>query len=316
MRYLLATCLAALGCAAPDATARPSRQADAPVAGERSLDVGGTHRTYALHVPANAHDRMPLVIVLHGGFGNGRQSERKDGFDAVADREGFAVAYPDGLERHWNDGRIDNGATAVDDVAFVRTLIDELVAHDKIDPARVFVTGMSNGGMMTYRLGCELADKIAAIAPVSGPLAASLATTCRPARPLPVLAMHGTDDPIVPYGGGEIRLRNLNARGEVMSAEAAAELFARADGCTGAPARTREPDRDPSDGTSVDRIAYTCPAGIRVELLAIAGGGHTWPGSTQPTRLGARLVGATSRELSATERIWQFFAATPPRAIR
>jgi polyhydroxybutyrate depolymerase len=269
--------------------------------------LGG--RTYSLHVPAKARDHLPLVIVLHGGFGDAQRTEQRYGFDELADREGFAVVYPDGLQHHWNDGRADNGATSVDDVAFIRALIDELVAHAGIDPARVFVTGMSNGGIMTYRLGCELADKIRAIAPVSGTLAASLAPTCHPARPLPVLAIHGTDDPLVPYGGGTVGLKTMRARGEVIGAEAAVELFARGDGCTGAPTRTHVPDRDPSDGTTVDRIAYACPAGMTVELLAIAGGGHTWPGSTHAGRMGARFVGATSRELSATERIWQFFAA-------
>jgi polyhydroxybutyrate depolymerase len=274
-----------------------------------AIEVGGRARTYRLHLPANApRGPVPLVIALHGGFGNGKQMEKSVGFDAVADREGFAVVYPDGLNHHWNDGRTASGAEDVDDVAFMRALIDELVAKHGIDGKRVFATGVSNGGSMSYRLACELSDRIVAIAPVIGALSVGEAAACHPTRPISVLAIASVNDPLVPYNGGEIDgASGRPTRGAMIGAIASATQLATAAGCTGAPTTTAEPDRDPNDGTTVERRDYSgCPAGIAVTLVSITGSGHTWPGSHGRE---LRITGKTSQEFSATERIWQFFAA-------
>jgi len=164
---------------------------------------------------------------------------------------------------------------------------------------------MSNGGIMTYRLGCELADRIVAIAPVSGNVPAPIGATCHPSRPLSLLAINGTDDPLVPYAGGTVGFVR-KSRGDVLGAAASTQLFARAAGCMGEPTQTQEPDRDADDGTTVSHYDYPgCPAGITIELVAIAGGGHSWPGPNMKAR---KLTGRVSREFSATERIWRFFA--------
>ena len=255
-----------------------------------------------LHLPAHTPPgRYPLVVVLHGGTGSPASAERDFGFDALADREGFAVVYPFGLDGHWNDGRVGNDARDVDDVAYISGLIDQLADAYPIDRERVFATGYSNGGLMSYRLGCELASKLAAIAPVCGQVPSVL--TCQPARPISLLAINGTDDPIVLWNGGEVR----GHRGAIRATAASLELFVRADGCAAEPAITDEPDRDPTDGTTVRRHVYSgCGAGTAVELVEIDHGGHTWPGTSR--RLPAE-DGLLSRELDASSDIWRFFAA-------
>jgi polyhydroxybutyrate depolymerase len=266
--------------------------------GASIIHVGTTERHYELFVPTDTPN-LPLVIALHGAGGTGRQMQRFAGFDNIAAREQFLVAYPDGVDHHWNDGR---GAvnTGVDDVAFIASLIDEIAGVHAIDRTRVYVTGASNGAMMTYRLGCDLADRIAGIAPVIGNLPATI--TCAPRAPLSVLAINGTDDPLVPYGGGEVA-RN---RGTVLSAMLSTAAFARAAGCSGAQPTINEPDIDRDDGSRTRRTRYSCPAPVEIELLTLEGAGHTWPGG--PQYLPRFVIGGTSHDFDGGERIWEFFA--------
>jgi polyhydroxybutyrate depolymerase len=266
-------------------------------------------RRFELHLPARPPaGAYPLVIALHGAFGSGAHLEQKIGLDAIADREGFAVVYPDGIHGRWNDGRPDEGE--VDDVGFIRSLIDRLATSYPIDRGRIYALGMSNGGMLAYRLGCELSDKLVAIASVAGELPAAIARSCHPARAISVLAIHGTADQLVPFEGGQvIGSRNGRVgrpRGAVIGALRSVELFAANARC-GPPTITVEPDRDPADGTTVKAIAFAgCADGASVEILVIDGGGHTWPGGTGELE---PINGVRSRELSASERIWQFFAS-------
>ncbi|HEU5057254.1 MAG TPA: PHB depolymerase family esterase [Kofleriaceae bacterium] len=267
-------------------------------------------RHVELFVPPGAA-RPPLVIVLHHGERSGREVRQLTGFDRVAAREKFVVAYPDGVDRHWNDGRPEI-ATGADDVAFIAWLIDELAVRHGIDRSRVYVTGMSNGAMMAYRLGCELSGRIAAIAPVAGQMPARL--RCRPAAPLSVLAIIGTADPIVPPAGGELSTHH----GQVRSAAASIAPFAARAGCGPPAPPVTERDVDPTDGARARRTGYPCPAPFAIELLALEGAGHTWPGG--PQYLPPDKVGTVARDFDGAERIWRFFAprrrATPGRAGR
>ncbi|WP_438803101.1 extracellular catalytic domain type 1 short-chain-length polyhydroxyalkanoate depolymerase [Frankia tisae] len=251
----------------------------------------GRQRTYLVHVPSVAapatsampatRGALPVVLVLHGGGGSARQAEQQTGMSAVADREGFLAVYPDGTGRRqtalltWNAGTCcgyahDNG---VDDVGFVAALLDQLSRDYPVDPARIYATGMSNGAMMSYRLGCELAGRIAAIAPVSG---AMNTTACAPSRPLPVIAFHGTADDKVRYDGGEssIGLRQGDERADRSVAEAMAFWTGR-DGCPATPARSRQ-------GAVVHGVYGPCALGGAVELYSITGAGHAWPGGARP----------------------------------
>jgi polyhydroxybutyrate depolymerase len=283
-------------------TARAEAQALAET--RHTLVVDAVARSYLLYLPSGQRPgrALPLVLVFHGGGVRARSMAAHTGFTRLAEREGFAVAYPEGLDRRWNDGR-GYGASH-DDVAFVRALLDTLGRQVTIDSARVYATGISNGAMFAYRLACDLPGVVAAIAPVAGAVPAALAERCAAARPTAVAAFQGTADPLLPYAGGG---RRPSGRGEVLSAARSAELWARVDGCTGDPA-PEGPGDSVRDGTRVRRQRWTgCREGREVVLYTIEGGGHTWPGGPPV----GRGVGRVSRELEATEVIWAFFAEHP-----
>jgi len=279
--------------------------ASAPAtAGEpRTLQTGGVTRRYFLYLPSTWHRGRPapLVLVFHGGGGRASGIAPHTGFSRLAEREGFVVAYPQGLNGRWNDGR--GYAAARDDVGFVRALLDTLERELAIDPRRVYATGISNGAMFAYRLACDLPGVLAAVAPVAGAMPADLAPGCAHTQPVSVLAFQGTADPLMPYAGGGVARR----RGRVLSAEQSIAFWATTSGCAGAPVTMDEADRV-SDGTRVRRTIYgTCREGRSVELYTIEGGGHTWPGG--PPVGGA--VGRVTREIDATALIWGFFAEHP-----
>ena len=260
-------------------------------------------RHYDVFAPANLPAGRPLVIVLHGQGGTGHQIRKFTHFDELAARNGFVVAYPDAIDHHWNDGRpeLANGS---DDVGFIAHLIDELTARYGIDRTRVYVTGISNGGIMAYHLACELGDRIAAIAPVAGELAE--VPPCALKAPVSVLAINGTADPLVPYDGGEVGRH----RGRVHSAMDSTAYFARREGCSVARVSEALPDLDPNDDTRSERTRYTeCPRGVNVDLITVENGGHTWPGKAQ--YLPRFAIGATARDFDGSEAIWEFFAAHP-----
>ena len=242
-----------------------------------------------------------MLIALHGGGGAAAGTAAFTGFDPIADREGFVVAYPDALHRRWNDGQAPD---AVDDVAFIRALIDTLTASGDVDPKRVYVAGISNGGIMAFHLACKLADKVVAIATVAASMAQRDAGACSNLRGVAVVMFNGTADPLVPYGGGRVRGFPRFA-GDVMPVESTLTYFARRDGCTGLSTTTRVTHRDASDNSQVEHVAFSgCPASAAVELYRIAGGGHTWPGGRQ--YLPVSVIGPTNRDIDASETIWTF----------
>lgn len=295
LRALGAFALALGACVGP-----ASGQSARPAAGEsRTLQVNGESRRYYLYLPASLHrdHPAPLVLVFHAGGGRARDIAPHTGFSRLAEREGFVVAYPQGLRGRWNDGR--GFATAThDDVGFVRALVDTLGRELGIDPRRIYATGISNGAMFAYRLACDLPGTFAAVAPVAGALPAELAPSCAHAAPVSVIAFQGTADPLMPYLGGGAGQRR------VLSAERSIGFWATLAGCTGTPVTTDEPDRV-ADGTRVRRTVFlSCREGRAVELYTIEGGGHTWPGGPEA----GRRVGRVSREIDATELIWTFFA--------
>jgi polyhydroxybutyrate depolymerase len=270
--------------------------------------VGGQTRTYLCHVPESYRKAQatPLVFCLHGGGGQGQGMDRLTNLNAVADRENFIVAYPDGVENHWNDGR-SSVRVKTDDVGFINALIDKFSRDFNIDRARVYATGISNGGLMAERLACELDERLAAVASVASAMPRDLAPLCKPAHSISVLLINGIDDPIVPYAGGEIK--NFGGRGyggAVLSSAETIRSWASRDGCSPNPIVRALPDRGPADGTHVKNFRFqTCREGTAVELYAIEGGGHTWPGGLK--YLPDNIVGKTSDQLSATETIWEFF---------
>jgi polyhydroxybutyrate depolymerase len=297
-------CLAILGLAFAFV---PAAGATADV--EQTIEAGGQLRSYLLHVPPGDDGKTvrPLVIVLHGGGGNARGMVRISGFSASSDREGFFLVYPNGTGASrdrlltWNAGNCCGLALekGVDDSGFVRKLIGALQKERKIDSSRIFATGFSNGAMMTFRLACEAADLIAAIAPVSG---AFNVEPCRPARPVSVLAFYGTADQHVPYNGG-VPQKQLDPHPRTdRSAAYAISFWTAADDCSAPPTRVES-------GSIVRELHAPCKDGTAVELITIRGGGHEWPGGEK----WAPWADPPSREISANEAIWKFFAAHPKR---
>jgi polyhydroxybutyrate depolymerase len=237
------------------------------------------------------------------------------GLTALADREGFLVAFPDAVDKNWNDGRPDVDTTAVeqgvDDVGFLRALVDDVASRLPLDERRVYATGISNGAFMSTRLACEGADWIAAVAPVVGTAPRDFESWCAPARPVAVIAFLGEDDPLVPYEGGKITGPfGFGNRGRVVSAASLEAFWADHNGCGAGPTEAALPDLETGDGSSVVRRSFAeCDAGADVVFYHLDGGGHTWPGGKQ--YLAPLLVGKTNRDIAATELIWQFFAAHP-----
>ena len=279
-----------------------------------TLTVSGQERTYSLYVPPNLPQdaSAPLVFILHGGGGTGKGMVwlTRGGFNLLADKNGFIVVYPDGMKRHWNDGRTDAGYFAhrekIDDVAFVSALIGKLAKEWNIDPKRVYAAGISNGAMMSFRLACELSGSVAAVAAIAGSVPKDIASTCSPSRPVPVLIMNGTHDLLVPWSGGYI-LPNWGKKfGEVVSVSDTVKLWVAKNGCSPRPAQSQAPDADPADGTTVRKEAYgSCREQSEVVLYTVENGGHAWPGGRQ--YLPERFIGKTSRDIDACEIIWEFF---------
>jgi polyhydroxybutyrate depolymerase len=284
----------------------------------QTMEFGGKTRSYRVHVPPG-HDLSkptPLVLVFHGAGGDGAQMMRLTGFNELADQHGFIVAYPEGYQKNWNDGRgvphWPAQAENIDDVGYISMLIDRLSKTLNVDRRRVYATGISNGGLITLRIGCELSDKLAAIAPVARTLTEKMAQSCRPPRPLPVLFVIGDADPLIPWQGGEQNMgQGFMVR--VLSAPQTVAHWVNRNGCAAKASVTELPDRDPQDGTRVRRELYgSCKAGAEVVLYAIEGGGHTWPkleraGGPMVDAATARRFGKTSRDLIASEAIWEFF---------
>lgn len=265
-----------------------------------SVQAGGLTRTFRMYRPAGISGASPLVVMLHGGYGDGAQAERAYNWDAQADTGRFVVAYPDGMDRAWNAGTccgIPKNRN-IDDVGFITAMVGAIEAQIPIDPARVYVTGMSNGAMMALRLACQT-DLFAAIAPVAG----TLLTDCSHAVPTSVLQIHGTADDRVPFDGGPGKARTVTGAPNVdgPSVPAVNATWRGIDAC-GAPAM--------STTGAVTTQTADCPGGRTVELISVAGAGHQWPGGV-PSPLAQRLgdLPPPSTAVNATDTIWQFFAA-------
>ncbi|MBV8074079.1 MAG: esterase [Candidatus Eremiobacteraeota bacterium] len=258
----------------------------------RTLVVGGTKRVFIVHRPSPPRSgALPLMISLHGGGGTAAGDVGFTQFDGLADREGFVVAYPDSIGRHWNNGQRPD---EVDDVAFVAAVVDALVAGGGIDRHRVYASGISSGAIMSFHLACRIPNAIAAIAAVAGSLATSDAPGCASGPPVAVAMLNGTADPLVPYGGGTV-IGPFG--GSVLGVEATLAFFAKRNGCGGSWTTSRI-------GNTVDHVVAACPPQTGAELYRLLGGGHTWPGGIQ--YLPVRFIGTVNRDINGTQTIWSF----------
>lgn len=282
------------------------RTVPAPDETLNSFQHDDLERTYLLQVPPayDGSQPVPLVLSFHGGGGNANTQIQTSGFSELADEEGFIVVYPNGTGRRadelltWNGGACCAYAAEnqIDDVGFVRALIAELEAQYNIDPKRIFATGMSNGGIFSYRLACDASDIFAAVAPVAGTQNYAL---CEPAEPVSVIHFHGTDDGHVGYNGGA----GPDSFVEVpfTSVSESIDFWLDQNQCSKMP--QTESFSDIQHDTYAD-----CANNSAVELYTILGGKHAWPGGGGPAWPGGDQP---TQSISATQLIWEFFEAHP-----
>ena len=242
----------------------------------------------------------------------------------MADKRGIVVVFPEGINKHWNDGRPEHLETSsADDRGFLSSLIALMKEQHGVDPQRIFCTGISNGGVMTYRLTMDLSDQIAAAAPLTAMLSNPLKDRT-PQHPISMLIINGTEDPIAPYDGGEITFpeevkrelgtdTKLTGRGGLISTAATVAHYREFNGCGEQPTVTQLPDKDPDDGTTARMDTYSGGKnGTEVILVTITGGGHAWPGGQQA--LPSEAVGRVSRDFNASEMIFDFFLKHPKKS--
>lgn len=258
-----------------------------------SIKHDGITRYYQFYVPAkyNSSQAVPLVFNLHGLSSNSTEQMYYGNFMPIADTANFIIVAPDGTfisgSQFWNVGI---GSSDIDDVGFISSLIDSLSLVYNIDPNRIFSTGMSNGGFMSYYLACH-SNRFTAIASVTGTMTVADFPNCTPTAPVPVMEIHGTTDNTVPYGGSAI----------FKAIEDVVNYWVGINKCNSVPAISDVPDINTSDGATAKHYVYSGGTnGSSVEFFKVINGGHTWPGS-------AYVTGTTCEDFSASKEIWRFF---------
>ena len=291
-------------CASGDASRKPGTLS------ERTLRIDGLVREYLLYRPGKIRNEqpMPLVIVFHGGGGTAAQIERSIGkpLHRMADRDRFVVAYPNAKNKLWDfgAGKVSEALDErVDDKKFFRTLIDELSRTLPVDDRRVFATGISRGGQAAYFVACSYPDRIRAIAAIAMPMPEFIWQRCETAANIGVAVLNGTDDPIVPYNGGDIRI-GKQRRGKVLSTDNTISFWRERNACNETASSVREIN-PAKDGIVVVRTTWSDCDEAPVVLYRIDGGGHTWPSGRGG--LPKFMVGATTKDINGAEEVWAFF---------
>ena len=264
----------------------------------------GRERTYRFVRPLSVVAPAPLVVALHGRWGTGEGQEQLGPTAELSRVEGFFLLLPDGVDMSWHDARHVGPAARknVDDVAFLDALTAHFMAQHGVDTKRVYLMGMSNGGMMAHTLACAHAERFAAFGSVTGNVPQALVERCAPSKPISAAMVLGTADPLVPYAGGDIAMTG----GKVLSADASFQFWAQRNGCEGEPTVAEVADKLPDDGTHTRVLTQpNCNEGSETVLFSVEGGGHTWPGGWQ--YLTEESIGKTSRDFAASEALWRFF---------
>jgi polyhydroxybutyrate depolymerase len=265
---------------------------------ERSMVFEGNIRTYRIFVPRtySAARPVPLVLNLHGYGSNAFEQEFYSNLRGVADTAGFIIVHPNGLvdalgRQYWNT--FDAPGQNANDLGFFNLLLDSMQANFNIDRNRIYSTGMSNGGFMSYELACRMSNRIAAVASVTGSMLNNRITSCNPGRPVPAMQIHGTADPTVPYNGSV-----LNRFAPI---ETVVNFWVQNNGCNPTPLIIPVPNSNTTDLSTAERRLYTGGrAGSTVEFYRVENGGHTWPGALI-------AIGVTNNDFVASVEIWRFF---------
>jgi polyhydroxybutyrate depolymerase len=273
-----------------------------------NLTVDGNARSFIVYLPTgyNNAGKMPLIFAIHGGSGTPEGMINIANFKPISDREKVVLIYPAGIQNNWNDGRPTTpNQLGINDVSFFNQMCDYAIANLSVDGTKIYATGISNGGFMSSRLGCELSNRIAAIAVDAATIeATTIASSCNPGRPVPAIYIHGTTDPLVPFTGGQMTAGGT-AGGTVLSHFQAIDKWITINGCNTTPTITDLPDIA-NDGTTIKQRVYSNTTnGSEVVSYVILNGGHTWPQGYQ--YLNELIIGKTSQDMNACEVIWSFF---------
>ena len=282
-----------------------------------TIRIGEEVRRYTLVAPPKSFSGpRPTIFVLHGGGGNGRKMRNHFNFDHFAKQDGVLQVFPDGLNNHWNDGRLGgegkNDRTRNNDIVYLITLAEKLIKEGRAKTDQIFVVGVSNGGMMTQRLLCESPQTFKAGVSLIAGLPTGL-KTCKPKIARPILMINGDQDPIMPWSGGEVGLRAT--RGQVLSGLDTFVHWAKLNGCETDITKINIPDVNAKDKTTAEIWrAKSCPKGHQVDMIRVRGGGHTVPSTyinprrakSQRRKWRERVVGRTNRDFYAQSVIWQF----------
>lgn len=317
----------------PDSQQSP--QAQQPVQAhdaQEEVEVNDHTRTYVVHLPQgyDSQQHYPVVILLHGRDQDAAEMARLTHFNEFADKDRIIAVYPNAVAGRWTVGagapqvyrrgpyrrgpwgpgypppgprpapgdRREGAARGAADIPFLNRMLDKLATHYSVDTRRIYATGLGEGGFMALRMGCNIADRVAAIATVAAEMPRTL--NCIPSRPVPALLINGTDDPIVHYDGGRYKDGML----QLLSAEDSAKEWARLNHCSGKPSESKLPSLQRGGKETKVYLYNDCQENAQVALYGVKGGGHTWPGGEQ--YLPEKEVGKTSDALNANETIWSF----------
>jgi len=272
----------------------------------------GLMRSFHYYVPADLGPDPAVIFAFHGSRGDGRMMRRAMHFefDRLADEHGFVVVYPDGYRNHWNDCRKAGGYDAklenVDDPGFVRAMLSYLQEEYRVDSAKVFVVGISNGGHMAYRLALETPGLIRGAVAIAASMPADQNQNCEPSNEaVAVMIINGSEDSINPFEGGEVTLLGpWGTRGEVKSSAESVEYWAAVAGHSNEPFEHRYPATVPEDNSVAIHTVWTGEERPEVGLIAVYGGGHTIP---HPVTEFPRFLGPVNRDFVAVTEIWRFF---------
>ncbi len=304
----IGTCFVALSCSEPLTTVFTYDAVDPNGDLFGRVEIDGNVRIYTIHIPASvsADEPAPLIVAFHGAGQNNNNFRTFTSLDSAADARGFITIYPKAFSIfNWAVGSITRADSAgIDDLKFVRTILDQ-VTHDlNIDPGRIFATGLSNGAVFTHRLGCQLGDRFAGIASVAATMLENISNGCDANPAVAALFAHGTDDPIFLWEG------ETEADGQVvlLSADETAGRWAARNGCAASPTIEMLPDTANDATTTERRVFGNCSSDAEVVFYAITGGGHTWPGLPP-----APTFGNTSQDFSINEAMLDFFQSVNHR---
>jgi polyhydroxybutyrate depolymerase len=273
-----------------------------------NMSIDGIERSFIIYLPIgyNNAGKMPMIFVIHGGSGTPEGMINIANFKNIADKDKVVLVYPAGVQKNWNDGRPTTpNQLGINDVSFFNKLSDHMISNYNVDGTRIYATGISNGGFMSSRLGCELSARIAAIAVVAATMEANtISPACKPSNPMPSIYIHGTTDPLVPFIGGNMTAGGT-AGGSILSHIQTVAKWVTLNKCNAIPAETDLPDIS-NDGTTIKQRIYGAGTdGSEVVSYVIQNGGHTWPQGFQ--YLNESIIGKTSQDMNGCDVIWAFF---------